>query len=149
MSVVERVDHDLKAAMRAKDTVRIETLRSIRGAIRNRELDTGSTLDENAMLTIIRSLVKQREDSIEQYAEGHRPDLVERETLEKQILLEYLPQAPDEATLQRTIDEVVRELGASTMKDMGRVIEGCKARLGASVDGKTLSTRVRARLTAP
>ncbi len=146
MTVREQLDNDLKEAMRAKDTLRVETIRNIRGAIRSRELDNGKELEELEILTVIRSLVKQREDSIEQYLQGNRQDLVDRETLEKNVLLQYLPQAPDAATVEATVTAVIKELGASTVKDMARVMQACKAQLGPAVDGKTLSTLVRAQL---
>lgn len=146
MTIRDQLDNDLKDAMRAKDTLRTETLRNIRGAIRSRELDDGKDLDDASILAVIRSLVKQRDDSIEQYAQGNRQDLVDKETQEKKILLHYLPQAPTQAAVEAAVEAAITELGASTMQDMGRVMQACKEALGPSVDGKALGTLVRSKL---
>lgn len=146
MDLRNQLDTDLKDAMRAKDTLRIETLRNIRGAIRSRELDGGKDLDDAAILAVIRSLVKQRDDSIEQYAQGNRQDLVDKETQERTILMHYLPQAPDAASVEAAVQAAITKLGASGMQDMGRVMQACKEALGPSVDSKALSTIVRSKL---
>lgn len=146
MNLRDQLDNDLKGAMRAKDTLRIETLRNIRGAIRSRELDDGKDLDDAAMLAVIRSLVKQRDDSIEHYVQGNRQDLVDKETQEKAILLHYLPQAPTQATVEAAVEAAITTLGASTMQDMGRVMQACKETLGPAVDAKALSNVVRSKL---
>ncbi len=133
--------------MRAKDSVRLETIRNVRGVIKAREIDGGAELDEDAALQIIRGLVKQRADSIEQYAAGGRTDLVEKETQEKAILEGYLPAAPDAAQVQAVVAAVIGELSASGMKDMGRVMKEALVRLGAAADGKLVSATVKAQLS--
>ncbi len=143
----ERLDEDLKAAMRAKDSVRLETIRNVRGVIKAREIDGGAELDEDAALQIIRGLVKQRADSIEQYAAGGRADLVAKETQEKAILEGYLPAAPDAAQVEAVVAAVIVELSAAGMKDMGRVMKEALARLGAAADGKLVSASVKAQLS--
>jgi uncharacterized protein YqeY len=147
MDLQKRLDEDLKQAMRAKDTVRLETVRNVRGAIRSRELETGTALKEDEMLKLIRGLVKQREDSIAQYREGGRPDLVERETAEQKILESYLPQAPSAEQIASVVAAVVAELNASTIKDMGRVMKLAIERLGPAADGKAISLAVKAKLS--
>lgn len=139
---------DLKDAMRARDRVRTDTIRGIRAAITNREVSEGADLDDDAVLQLIRSLVKQRNDSIEQYAAGGRQDLVDRETEEKGWLEGYLPAAPDEATVRATVEKVVADVGAAGMKDMGKVMQACKQALGPAVDGKQLSGIVKSTLSA-
>lgn len=147
MSLQERLASDLKDAMRARDTLRTETLRAVKAAVLNREVATGNTLSEDDVIATIRSLVKQRDDSIAAFEEGGRPDAAEAEAKEKEILLSYLPAAPDAAAVESTVAAVIAELGAGSMKDMGRVMKECKARLGAGVDGKVLSGTVKAKLS--
>jgi uncharacterized protein YqeY len=146
MDLRKRLDEDLKAAMRAKDTVKLETVRNIRGAIRAREIDSGSEMSEDDALKLIRGLQKQREESIAQYREGGRTDLVERESAEKAILESYLPSAPDAAQVAAVVAAVVTELSATSLKDMGRVMKAALERLGPAADGKAVSAAVKAKL---
>jgi uncharacterized protein len=142
-----RLGEDLKQAMRAKDPLALDTIRSIRGAIQSRELEAGAALAEADVIKLIRGLVKQREESIAQYKEGGRADLVERETAEKAILQGYLPNAPGAADIDRVVGEVVVELQANSIKDMGKVMKAALERLGPAVDGKAVSSAVKARLS--
>ncbi len=144
-NVKGRLAEDLKAAMRAKDQVRLEAIRSVRAAILQREVDGGRELDEAAVLDVIRSLRKQRIESIEQYRAGGRDDLASREEREKELLEAYLPRAPDRDTIERTVRTLIAELGASSTKDMGRVMQAAKERLSGA-EGKLLSEVVRALL---
>lgn len=142
----ERLDEDLKAAMRAKDSVRLETIRNVRGVVKSREIDGGVELADDAVLQVIRGLVKQRADSIEQYQTGGRDDLVAKETQEKAVLESYLPAAVDVAEIERVVAAVVADLGAAGMKDMGRVMKEAMSRLGPAADGKTVSLKVKTAL---
>lgn len=142
MDTRQRLDHDLKEAMRAKDTLRMETIRNVKAAVLLREVDKGALADAD-ILGVIRSLVKQRDDSIAEYEKGGRADLAETERRERAVLAAYLPAAPDAAAVDATVAAVVAELGASGMKDMGRVMKEVTARLGAGADGKTVSTAVK------
>jgi len=146
MDLRQQLDQDLKDAMRAKDTVRLETVRNVRGAIRAREIDSGKTLTEDEIQKLVRGLVKQRDDSIAQYAEGGRADLVERESAEKAILEAYLPAAASAADIDAAVAETVAALGATSIKDMGRVMKAVLERLGPSADGKLVSAAVKAKL---
>lgn len=146
MDIRRRLDEDLKEAMRAKDTVRLETVRNVRGAIRSREIDSGVELDATEIIKLIRGLVKQREESIAQYQAGGRSDLVDREQREKAVLEGYLPAGPSAAEVERVVAAVVTELGASSLKDMGRVMKTALERLGPSADGKAVSAAVKAKL---
>ncbi len=143
MSVCERLEADMKDALRTRDVVRLETIRGARGAIRNKEIEVGSELDEEAILRVIRTLVKQRDDSIEQYRSAGREDLAAKESTEKQVLLGYLPAAPDEAEVERVVGEVIAETGAAGPKDMGRVMKPALERLGPAADGRMVSQVVR------
>lgn len=143
MDLRKQLDDDLKEAMRAKDTTRLEVVRNVRGAIRAREIDSGATLSDDEIQKLIRSLVKQREDSIAQFEQGGRADLVEHERAEKAFLEGYLPAAPSALDIERVVSEVIAELGASTMKDMGRVMKAAQAKLGSGADGKQVSAAVK------
>lgn len=146
MDIRKQLDSDLKEAMRARDTVRLETVRNIKGAIRSREIDGGNELEAAEITKLIRGLVKQREESIVQYREGGRADLVERETREKAILEGYLPAAPTAEQVSGAVADVIAELGATSIKDMGRVMKAVMDRLGPTADGKLVSTAVKAKL---
>ena len=146
MSIKAKLAEDLKSAMRAKDTVRLDAIRSVRAAITQREVDSGKDLEDAGVIEVIRSLRKQRVESIEQYQAGGREDLVATEQREKELLESYLPQGPDRATIESTVQAAVAELSATSMKDMGRVVQLAKQRL-SGVDGKELSEIVRAVLT--
>jgi uncharacterized protein YqeY len=145
MSIKAKLSEDLKAAMRAKDTVRLDAIRSVRAAVTLREVDSKKDLDDDAVLEVIRALRKQRLESIELFQAGGRADLVERETREKELLEAYLPQAPTREVVEQTVAQIIAELGASSVKDMGRVMQASKERL-TGADGKQLSEVVRALL---
>jgi len=147
MDLRKRLDDDLKDAMRAKDTLRLETVRNIRSNMRAREIDSGKDLDDAELQKLIRGLVKQREDSIAQYREGGRADLVERESAEKTILEGYLPAAVSAESVDALVSTVIAELSASTMKDMGRVVKTVMERLGPAGDGRVVSAAVKAKLS--
>ncbi|NQZ95446.1 MAG: GatB/YqeY domain-containing protein [Myxococcales bacterium] len=143
MSLRERLDTDMKDAMKSRDALRLETIRSVRGAVRNREIEDGSELDDGGIERVIRSLVKQRTDAIEQYGAAGRSDLVDKETSERDILLAYLPAAPDAADVERVVAEVIAEVGATGPRDMGKVMRPVLERLGAAADGKRVSEAVK------
>ncbi|MET0287248.1 MAG: GatB/YqeY domain-containing protein [Polyangiales bacterium] len=147
MGIKEQLGEDLKAAMRAKDALRLNTIRSIRAGITQKEVDGGKDLDDAAVFDLIRGLRKQRIESIEQYKAGGREDLVEQEQLEKDLLETYLPAAPSREQIEAAARGVIQELGASSIRDMGRVVAATKGKL-AGVDGKELSEVVKA-LLAP
>lgn len=146
MGLKEQLAEDLKDAMRAKDRVRMDTIRSVRSGVLNREVEKGADLDDTETLQVIRSLVKQREDAITQYEEGGRKDLADTERAEKAILEAYLPAAPDRASIEAAVTRVISELGASSMKDMGRVMKEAMAQLGPTASGKDVSAIVKQKL---
>ena len=148
MGIKERLEADMKEALRARDRLRLETIRGARGAIRNKEIEVGGDLDEAGMLRMIRSLSKQRSEAIEQYRQGGRADLVEKETAEQAVLEAYLPTAPDPAEVESAVRAVIGELGAASPKDMGRVMKAALERLGPAADGKQVSEAAR-RLLQP
>ncbi|MBW2400421.1 MAG: GatB/YqeY domain-containing protein [Deltaproteobacteria bacterium] len=143
MNLRQQLDADMKTAMKSRDSLRLETIRGVRGAIRNKEIDAGGELDDEAILRVIRTLVKQRSDSIEQYQAAGRSELAEKESAEKGVLEEYLPAGPDPAEIERVVVEVIAETGAAGPRDMGKVMKPCLDRLGPAADGKLVSQTVK------
>jgi uncharacterized protein YqeY len=146
MSIKDKLTEDLKTAMRAKDTLRLDAIRSVRAAITLREVDSKQELDDQGVLELIRTLRKQRIESIEAFKAGGRNDLVEQQSREKELLEAYLPQTPTREVVEQTVAQIISELGATSIKDMGRVMQTSKTRL-AGADGKELSEIVRALLS--
>ncbi|HEV8346554.1 MAG TPA: GatB/YqeY domain-containing protein [Vicinamibacterales bacterium] len=135
-------------AMRKRDVVRLGALRMLKAALMNREVERGRALDDNEAAQVVGSLVKQRKDSIEQFTKGGRQDLVDKETAEIRVLETYLPPAADRADIERAIADAIAETGASSVKDMGRVMKAAMAKLaGQSVDGKTVNELVKQKLS--
>jgi len=143
MGLRERLEADMKAAMKSRETLRLETIRGVRGAMRNKEIELGESLTDEGILRVIRTLVKQRTDSIEQFQAAGRSELVEKETAERSLLEAYLPAAPDAAAVEQAVAAAIAELGAQGPKDMGRVMKGALERLGAAADGKLVSQVAR------
>src|SRR5262245_44003682 len=133
--------------MRQHDPVRLSALRMLKAALMNREVERGRTLDDSESQQVVASLVKQRRDSIEQFTKGGRQDLADKEAAEIRVLEAYLPPAADPAVVERAITEAIAETGASSAKDMGRVMKAAMAKLaGQSVDGKAVNELVRQKL---
>jgi uncharacterized protein YqeY len=149
MTFIDRITQDLTAAMRAKDTTRLSTLRMAKAALMNREVERGRGLDDAESQQVIASLIKQRRDSIEQFRNGGRDDLAVKEEAELAILETYVPPPVGAAEIEAAVDAAIAETGAATVKDMGRVMKAAMARLsGATLDGKVVSELVRRRLGA-
>ncbi len=148
MNLRERLEADMKEALKARERLRLETVRGARGAIRNREIELGGELDEAGIAAVLRSLVKQRLDSIEQYRVGGREELAEKEEAEKAVLEAYLPAATDAARIEQVVAEVIAEVGASGPRELGKVMKPALERLGPAADGKLVSEVAR-RLLAP
>ena len=133
--------------MRKHEPVRLGALRMLKAALMNREIERRGALDDAESLQVVASLVKQRKDSIEQFTKGGRQDLADKEAAEIGVLEAYLPPAADPAVIDRAIADAITETGATSPKDMGRVMKAAMARLaGQSVDGKTVNERVRQKL---
>lgn len=146
-SLLEQVTRDIADAMRQKNQATLAPLRMLKAALMNKEVEKGRALDEAESLQVVNALVKQRRDSVEQFAAGGRQDLVDREQAEVTFLQRYLPPAADEAAIGQAIDAAVIETGASGPKDMGKVMKAAMARLaGLTVDGRAVSEAVKKRL---
>ena len=148
MSLLNEVTTAIADAMRKQDALRLGALRMLKAELMNREVERGRALDDNEAGQVVTSLVKQRKDSIEQFTKGGRQDLVEKETAEMRVLESYLPPAADRDDIDRAIADAIAETGATSAKDMGRVMKTAMAKLaGQSVDGKTVSELVKQKLS--
>jgi len=147
MSLKERLDADLKTAMKEKDAAKLSTVRLLKSAIKYREIELAKALDDAEVQAVAASEIRRRRDSIEQYRAGNRPDLADKEEAEVRVLEGYLPAqlAPDE--LRAKVDEVVRRVGATGPKDMGAVMKALLPEVQGRAEGKTISELVKARLS--
>jgi len=147
MSLIAQLTKTMAEAMKARDQSRLSPLRMLKAALMNREVERARPLTEAEELQVVATLVKQRKESIEQFAKGGRQDLVDKETAELAVLVTYLPPAPAAEDLERIVSEVIAETGAASPRDMGKVMKGVMARLaGAQVDGKAVNELVRNKL---
>jgi uncharacterized protein len=147
MSVKDQLDHDLKAAMREKAQLRLDTIRMLKSAIKYREIELMKPLDDAGVQAVIASEIKRRRDSVEQYRAGNRPDLADKEDQELRILQAYLPQQLTADELRAKVDEAVARAGAQGMKDMGAVMKALLPEVQGRAEGKTVSDLVKARLS--
>jgi len=147
MKLIDRITADMTTAMKAKDQARLAPLRMAKAALMNREVEKGRGLEESEAQQVIASLIKQRRDSIEQFTKGGRGDLASREAAEITALEPYLPPPVDAGDLEREVDAAIAETGASSAKDMGRVMKAVMNRLaGRTADGKAVSDLVKRKL---
>ncbi len=147
MPIVADVNAAIVQSMRARDAARLSALRMLKTALTNRSVETGHELDDAEARQVVAQLVKQRRDSIEQFTKGGRPDLVAKETAEIVVLESYLPPAADPAAVDRAVSDAIAETGATSVKDMGRVMKAAMAKLaGQHVDGKAVNDLVRQKL---
>ena len=143
----ERITEDMKAAMRAKDAGRLSAIRLLQAAIKQKEVDERVVADDTAVLAIIEKLIKQRKDSIEQFAKAGRTDLVDKEKAELELLTGYLPQQMSEAELAAAVDAALAESGAAGPQGMGKVMAILKPRLAGRAEMGKVSALVKQRLT--
>lgn len=151
MTLVERITQELTAAMKSQDAPRTSALRMAKAALKNREIEVRSPLDDAEAMRVLQTLVKQREDSIFQFRKANRPELVQKEQAELDVLRAYLPEEASDAEIEKAVEKAMTETGASTPKDMGKAIKAAMAVLqagGKPSDGKKVSDAVRRRLTA-
>ena len=147
MALVDEVSAGIADAMRKHDPARLTALRMLKAAFMNRSVEKGRALDDHEARQVVSSLVKQRKDSIEQFVKGGRQDLADKEAAEIRVLESYLPPAADPAAIDRAVADAIAETGATSVKDIGRVMKAVMARLaGQNVDGKAVNERVRQRL---
>jgi uncharacterized protein YqeY len=147
LSIKDRLQEDIKAAMRAKEAERLTTLRLVTAAIKQKEVDERIVLDDAAVVSVLEKMIKQRKDSISQFAAGNRQDLVAKEQAELDILAAYMPEQMSEADLDAAIAAAIAESGASGPQAMGKAMALLKPRLAGKADMGQVSQRLKARLT--
>jgi len=147
MSLKDQIISDMTAAMKAQEAARTSTLRMVKAAIMNREKEGGGAVTDEDVLKLLRSQVKQRRDSVEQYQKAGRPELADKEIAEIAVIETYLPQAASEAEIEQAVSEAIAETGASSMKEMGAVMKAVMPKLaGKNADGRTVSETVKKKL---
>ncbi len=147
MALKERLDAELKTAMKEKDAVKVSVIRLLKSAIKYREIELAKALDDPEVLSVVASEIKRRRDSVEQYRAGNRPDLADREEAEIRVLQGWLPAQLTLDELRAKVDEAVRRVGASGPKDMGAVMKALLPEVQGKAEGKTVSELVKARLS--
>lgn len=149
MTFFETITQHIGDAMKQRDQAALGPLRMLKAALMNREVEKGRPLDQEESLQVVRQLVKQRRDSVDQFRAGGRPELADKEQEEITFLEKYLPPAADASAIAAAVDAAILQSGASSIKDMGKVMKAVNAALaGQSVDGKTLADTVKARLSS-
>jgi uncharacterized protein YqeY len=147
MTLMSQISGDIASAMKARDQTKLAALRMAKAALMNREVTKGSALDETESQQVIASLIKQRRDSIEQFRQGGRTDLADKEAAEIAVLETYLPAPIDPAEIERAVIDAIAETGATSAKDLGCVMKASMARLaGKGADGKSVNEIARRKL---
>lgn len=148
MKFKEKVEQELIQAAKEREKIRLSALRMLKSGLHNREIDLKRELNEAEFLQLLSSMVKQRKDSIEQFEKGGRVDLVEKEQAELKVIEEFLPSPLSEADLDAAIAEAIRETGAASARDMGKVMKVLMPKVTGRADGKLVGDKVKARLSA-
>src|ERR1700756_1867439 len=149
MTIQDKIQTQIAEAMRSKNQLRLDVLRMMKSAVKLKEVEKMKALEENEVIAVLNTLVKQRKDSIEQFRKGGREELAQKEEAEIKIIEEYLPAAASEEDIRRAVAEAVQETGAASMKDMGKVMKADLARLaGKSADGAHISQLVKEKLSS-
>ncbi len=151
MSLIEQIQKDITSAMKAREEHRLSTLRMVKTALKNREIEKMAPLDDQEARQVLTTLIKQRKDSVEQFTKGGRQAMADKETAEIALIETYLPKAAGEAEMVAGVKAVIAEMGSPTVKDMGTVMKNVMARFAAAgmrVDGKAVSEAVRGELAA-
>jgi uncharacterized protein YqeY len=148
MALLDRIQTDLVAAMRAKDEMKLNAIRMIKTALKKHEVDSMKALDEATELQVLGTLIKQRRESADMFRKGNRAELAEKEEAELKLIESYMPAAPSDPEIDEAITAAMAETGVTSAKQMGVVMKAAQAKLaGKRVDGKALSEKVRARLS--
>jgi len=148
MNLKEQIIADVTVAMKAKDAARTSTLRLLKAAIVNRQIEKGGELDDEELMKLLRSQVKQRRDSVEQYEKGGRQDLADKERAEITVIEGYLPQAASQDEIDKAVAAAIAETGAASVKEMGAVMKAVMPLLaGKNADGRAVSETVKKKLT--
>lgn len=149
MSLKEQLNQDMKAAMKSRQADRLSTIRQLRSAIKNKEIELRQEIDDNAILAVISTLVKQRRESAELYRSNDRPELADKEEAELAVLQQYLPAQLSEDELRALVAEVITATGAASVKDIGKVMPMVIAKTKGSAEGRLVNQVVRELLAGP
>jgi len=147
MDIKKKLDEEMVAAAKARDKIRLSAARMLKTALHNKEIDLMRALNEGEMLQVLSSMIKQRKDSIEQFAKGGRTDLVEKEEAELKFLQEFMPAQMSEEEIDAVIRKAIEEAGAVSVKDMGKVMKMVMPKLTGMADGKIVGEKVKAFLS--
>jgi len=147
MGLEERLVEEMKQAMKSSDKLRLSTIRLMRTALKNKEIELRKKLDDDEIMKVIHGMVRKSDESIEQFKAGGRADLVEKETKEVEILKSFLPQSLSEEEIRKIIDETIQETQASSLKDLGKVMKSVMPKLTGKADGKLINQLVKERLS--
>ena len=147
MGLEERLVEEMKQAMKSNDKAKLSTIRMIRSAVKNKEIELRKPLDDDGIFRVIQGMVKKSEESIEQFKAGGRMDLVEKETKEVETMKSYLPQPLSREEVLKIIDQTIEETKASSLKDLGKVMKSVMPKLGGKVDGALVNQWVKERLS--
>ncbi len=146
MSIVDRLNEDMKAAMKRGDRERVNAIRQLRAQLLNTRIELGRDLNDEDAIAVLTNAAKKRKEAIEMYRQGGRQDLVEKEQAELAVIQEYLPAPLSSEELEKLVEETIREVGATSMKDMGRVMGSLMPRVRGRADGKEVQALVRSKL---
>jgi uncharacterized protein YqeY len=146
--LLDRLNDDMKIAMKARESLRIAVLRLTLSEVKNARIEKREDLTDDDVIVVLRRAVKKREEAVEQYRLGNRPELAEKEAAEAEILKAYLPRSLEGEALREAVDAAIREANAVSVKDMGKVMKAVMAAHAGRVDGKTVQEMVKARLAA-
>jgi uncharacterized protein YqeY len=148
MALEDRLVEEMKQAMKSGDKLRLSTIRMIRTAVKNKEIEQRKPLDDEGILRVIQGMVRKSEESVEQFKAGGRMDLVEKETKEIETMKSYLPQPPSREEVLKIIDQTIEETQATSLKEMGKVMKSLMPKLGGKVDGALVNQWVKERLSS-
>ncbi len=148
MSLEERINEEMKQAMKANDKPRLSAIRMIRSSLKNKEIELRRKLEDEDIVKVLQGMVRKAEEAIEQFQAGGRADLVEKERMEIEVLKSFLPQAMSPDEILKIIEETIQETQASSLKDMGKVMKAVMPKLGGKADGKVINQLVKERLSS-
>ncbi len=148
MSLIQDIEEEFKKALKAQDKMRLSALRMLRAALKNKEIERRGKLEETEIISVIKGLIRQGKEAIEQFEKGGRTDLSEKEKAEIEIYSEFLPVQATPLEIEESIVQIIQELKATGIKDMGKVMKAAMARLAGRAEGQTIQAIVKQRLSA-
>jgi len=148
MSLMQELEEDFKKALKSQDKIRLSALRMLRSALKNKEVERRGKLDDSEILSVIKGLIRQGKEAVEQFEKGGRQDLVDKEKTEIEIFSAYLPAQATPAEIEEIIDQIILEVKASGVRDMGKVMKSAMARLAGRAEGQVIQAIVKQKLSS-